>query len=76
MLCAYIQLTCVHDISTRWLPFHYVGHGLMTDSNTPTTPAQLSPTTNATNLFHYSWHGYFTGPEDYSGVRIVLTSRT
>lgn len=32
----------------------------------------FSPTSNAGNLFHSMWHGYFTGPIDWSGIARVL----
>lgn len=32
----------------------------------------FSPTSNAANLFHSMWHGYFTGPVDWSGIYRVL----
>ncbi|GLC33698.1 hypothetical protein PLESTB_000105300 [Pleodorina starrii] len=31
-----------------------------------------SPTSNNNNLDHDSWHGYFTGPVDWNGMRVVV----
>lgn len=38
--------------------------------------ALFSPTSNSGNLYHDSWHGYFTGPTDWSGIYRVLVHQT
>lgn len=36
----------------------------------------VSPTSNSGNLDHNSWHGFFTGPQDWSGIYRVLVYKT
>lgn len=41
--------------------------------NAPTDDMRtISPDTNDKNLDHVYWHGYFTGPKDWSGIYRVL----
>lgn len=34
----------------------------------------ISPDSNSVNLDHNAWHGYFTGPKDWSGIYRVIVS--
>jgi hypothetical protein len=35
--------------------------------------ALISPSSDSVNMDHQSWHGYFTGPPNWSGIGRVLT---
>ncbi|GFH08829.1 uncharacterized protein HaLaN_03860 [Haematococcus lacustris] len=53
------------------IPLRFVAQDFVDVSTTPDI-AHLSPDSNSDNLDHNAWHGYFTGPQDWSGIYRVL----
>ncbi|KAL6764333.1 hypothetical protein V8C86DRAFT_3209110 [Haematococcus lacustris] len=52
-------------------PLQFVALDFVDVSTTPDI-TQISPDSDSANLDHNAWHGYFTGPQDWSGIYRVL----